>query len=415
MTYEQTLDYLFAKLPMYQRIGKQAFKKDLTNIIKLCNALDNPQCEFKSIHIAGTNGKGSTSHILSSIYQHNGYKVGLYTSPHLVDFRERIKINGAMCSKEFVVEFTKAIEHLIDDIQPSFFEITVAMAFQYFAKEKVDVAIIETGLGGRLDSTNIIDPIAAIITSIGFDHMDMLGNTLTAIATEKAGIIKQHVPVIIGNIDDEPKQVIASKAVQLLAPIYSTQLHQFNTDLLGDYQQWNISCAMKCVEVIQDILPTNKTKNDEALLKVGELSNFTGRWQIVHKDPLVICDVGHNEQGFQLIAKELVKYNLNIYYILGFVQEKDLSSIIPILPKGQEYHFVKPEVIRGMHTKDVQKAFHKFNIEGTSHPNLKLAVNEVFAKISQADKKNNSILFIGGSNFVVADLLHLTAKDSNPF
>ncbi|MBT8327635.1 MAG: bifunctional folylpolyglutamate synthase/dihydrofolate synthase, partial [Bacteroidia bacterium] len=292
MTYEQTLDYLYTKLPMYQRIGKQAFKKDLTNIIKLCDALGNPQNNFKSIHIAGTNGKGSTAHILSSIYQNNGYKVGLYTSPHLVDFRERIKLNGQLCSKEFVIEFTESIQHLIDDIQPSFFEITVAMAFSYFAQEMVDIAIIETGLGGRLDSTNIIEPIASIITSIGFDHMDMLGNTLTAIADEKAGIIKDQVPVIVGEIADEPLEVIKNKAKLLNAPIHKTLMQEMETDLLGDYQLWNIASALKCVEVINNLLPTEEHKNKEALKQVGSLSNFVGRWQILNKQPLVICDVG---------------------------------------------------------------------------------------------------------------------------
>ncbi|NNJ55465.1 MAG: bifunctional folylpolyglutamate synthase/dihydrofolate synthase, partial [Bacteroidia bacterium] len=379
MTYEQTLDYLYTKLPMYQRIGKQAFKKDLTNIIKLCDALGNPQNNFKSIHIAGTNGKGSTAHILSSIYQNNGYKVGLYTSPHLVDFRERIKLNGQLCSKEFVIEFTESIQHLIDDIQPSFFEITVAMAFSYFAQEMVDIAIIETGLGGRLDSTNIIEPIASIITSIGFDHMDMLGNTLTAIADEKAGIIKDQVPVIVGEIADEPLEVIKNKAKLLNAPIHKTLMQEMETDLLGDYQLWNIASALKCVEVINNLLPTEEHKNKEALKQVGSLSNFVGRWQILNKQPLVICDVGHNEQGFQLVAKELDKYNLNIYYILGFVQEKDLSSIIPILPKGEEYHFVKPKVIRGMHADKVQAEFQKLGINGNPHQDLKDALDDVYS------------------------------------
>jgi dihydrofolate synthase/folylpolyglutamate synthase len=415
LTYEQTLDYLFTKLPMYQRIGKQAFKKDLTNIIKLCDALGNPQNSFKSIHIAGTNGKGSTAHILSALYQNNGYNVGMYTSPHLVDFRERIKLNGEMCSKDFVVNFTQSITHLIDEIKPSFFEITVAMAFSFFAEKKVDVAIIETGLGGRLDSTNIIKPMCSIITSIGFDHMDMLGNTLQAIATEKAGIIKKDTPLIVGNLPSEALLTVKKMATDKSAPLHLALNGPFKTDLLGEYQQINIGIALACETVLQQELATQKERSLQAVERVASLSNFTGRWQVLNESPLVICDVGHNAEGIQLIANQLNKLQLNAYMILGFVTDKDLDKLIPLLPKATEFHFVKPEVIRGMDAKEVQLAFSKHQISGVAHANLKDAMDVAYQNMMEHDGKEDSVLFIGGSNFVVADLLHLKAQQKLPF
>ncbi|MDA8930859.1 bifunctional folylpolyglutamate synthase/dihydrofolate synthase [Bacteroidia bacterium] len=402
MTYEQTLDYLYTKLPMYQRIGTVAFKKDLTNIIKLCDAIGNPQRDFKSIHIAGTNGKGSTSHILSAVYQDNGYKVGLYTSPHLVDFRERIKINGQLCSEEFVISFVQQISEYVDEISPSFFEITVAMAFAYFAEKKVDIAIIETGLGGRLDSTNIIHPIASIITSIGYDHVDMLGDTLEKIATEKAGIIKTITPLVVGNIALEPMEVITNKAKEMNAPLHSYLHKTFETDLAGEHQQWNIGCALRCVELVNKIIPTEDKNNREALKHVRKISNFVGRWQILQRTPLVICDVGHNEEGFRLIAQQLKELNKPIHYLLGFVSDKDLDKIIPLLPSGQSYHFVKPCVIRGMNAELAQEKFVSHQIDGQAHGSMSDALAVIKKELA-----DDELLFIGGSNFVVADALLL--------
>ncbi|MDB4174549.1 bifunctional folylpolyglutamate synthase/dihydrofolate synthase [Bacteroidia bacterium] len=402
MTYEQTLDYLYTKLPMYQRIGTVAFKKDLTNIIKLCDAIGNPQRDFKSIHIAGTNGKGSTSHILSAVYQENGYKVGLYTSPHLVDFRERIKINGQLCSEEFVISFVQQISEYVDEISPSFFEITVAMAFAYFAEKKVDIAIIETGLGGRLDSTNIIHPIASIITSIGYDHVDMLGDTLEKIATEKAGIIKTITPLVVGNIALEPMEVITNKAKEMNAPLHSYLHKTFETDLAGEHQQWNIGCALRCVELVNKIIPTEDKNNREALKHVRKISNFVGRWQILQRTPLVICDVGHNEEGFRLIAQQLKELNKPIHYLLGFVSDKDLDKIIPLLPSGQSYHFVKPCVIRGMNAELAQEKFVSHQIDGQAHGSMSDALAVIKKELA-----DDELLFIGGSNFVVADALLL--------
>jgi len=393
---------------MYQRVGIVAYKKDLTNTLKLCEALGNPQNSFKSIHVAGTNGKGSTTHILSAIYQANGYKVGLYTSPHLVDFRERIKLNGEMCSKEFVVTFTQGIAPLIEEIQPSFFEITVAMAFAYFAEQQVDIAIIETGLGGRLDSTNIITPLACIITSIGYDHMDMLGDTLELIAAEKAGIIKEGVPIVYGNIEAGPLSVIKNTAVAKNAPIYCFNESNYTTDLSGNYQVWNIGCAVKTASLLQKALPTTVDKIKFALQNVKQLTHLWGRWQQLSAEPLIICDVGHNEEGFRLISEQLRAADKHIHYVLGFVKDKDLSAIIPLIPKGSSYHFVKPTVIRGMDAELTKQHFNEYNINGTAHQNISAAIN---AALQSVVNKETEMIFIGGSNFVVADVLAL--KEAN--
>jgi dihydrofolate synthase/folylpolyglutamate synthase len=410
LTYEQTLDYLFAKLPMYQRIGAVAYKKDLTNIIKLCDALGNPNHSFKSIHIAGTNGKGSTSHILSAIYQANGYKVGLYTSPHLVDFRERIKLNGAVCSKEFVVSFTQRIAPLIEAIQPSFFEITVAMAFAYFAEQKVDVAIIETGLGGRLDSTNIIQPLACIITSIGYDHMDMLGNTLELIAGEKAGIIKENVPVVLGNISESPRQVLIETAQRKNAPLHSYLVSNYKTDLKCDFQNWNIGCAMQVVQLLQKELKTDSDKTNYALNHVQELTKLAGRWQQLNDKPLVVCDVGHNEEGFRHLAEQLRAVKKPIHFLLGFVSDKDLDKIIPLIPEGKSFHFIKPAVMRGMDAEIAQQKFAAFGIQGKAHPSAAEAITHIKGELADSE-----MLFIGGSNFVVADVLLLASEEKLPW
>lgn len=400
---------------MYQRIGAVAYKKDLTNILKLCSALGNPQDSFKSVHIAGTNGKGSTSHILSAIYQKNGYKVGLYTSPHLVDFRERIKINGELCTEAFVIQFTQRIEPLIETIQPSFFEITVAMAFSYFAEQNIDIAIIETGLGGRLDSTNIINPIACVITSIGYDHKDMLGDTLELIAGEKAGIIKKNVPVVIGNISQSPLQVILDKASEKHALTYPYKRHSLVSDLMGLHQVWNIGCALQVEDILQNSFPTQKEKTEYAIANVCSTTRFEGRWQTLHTKPLVVCDVAHNEEGIRLIADEIRKLNMPVYLVLGFVSDKDLNQIIPLLPEAKSIQLVKPQVARGMETRVAAAAFASFHKETTEHTALIDALQESLSQIEAADHPSPSLLFIGGSNFVVADLLDLKAKGKLPW
>ena len=410
MKYNDTLAYLYAKLPMYQRVGSSALKKDLTNITKLCDYLNNPQNKIKTIHIAGTNGKGSTSHIISAIYQSNGYNVGMYTSPHLIDFRERIKFNGIPCSEDFVIGFTDQLKPIIEDIKPSFFEITVAMAFEFFAKKKVDIAIIETGLGGRLDSTNIIKPEVSIITSIGFDHMDMLGNTIEEITKEKAGIIKSNTPVIVGKLDEKSYKIIKEVSLTKNASLHSYLNENFKTDLLGEHQQWNIGTAIACTKIIRDDLPINEVKNQYALENVCRLTNFYGRWQIFNKNPIVIGDVGHNEDGFQLITKELAKYKTKIHFILGFVDDKDLSKIIPNLPANSTFGFVKPNVTRGMEANKLKLIFKSYNIEGISFPDLYTAVSKRFKLVPK-----NELIFVGGSNFIIADLLKLKENNQLPF
>ena len=395
---------------MYQRVGSSAFKKDLTNIIKLCDYLNNPQDKLKSIHIAGTNGKGSTSHILSAIYQSNGYKVGMYTSPHLVDFRERIKLDGIPCSKDFVIDFTRRLKPVIEEIHPSFFEITVAMAFEYFAKNNVDIAIIETGLGGRLDSTNIIHPIASIITSISFDHMDMLGNTIEQITNEKAGIIKNNTPVILGKVEEKAYNIINNVSKEKNAPLHFYLKDNYKTDLIGEHQQWNIGMALACTKVLEYEYATNKNKTQEALENICRLSNFHGRWQIFCKEPLVIGDVGHNEEGFRLIKKELTKYSRKIHFILGFVEDKDLSKIIPLLQMNSTYSFVKPDVIRGMKPDRTKAIFESHGIQGEAFLNLEIAIKNRFEQIPK-----NELIFVGGSNFIIADLLKLKDNKQLPF
>ncbi|MFT5817658.1 MAG: dihydrofolate synthase/folylpolyglutamate synthase [Bacteroidia bacterium] len=415
MTYEQTLDYLYAKLPMYQRVGAVAFKKDLGNIVKLCKAMGNPQRNLKMIHVAGTNGKGSTSHILSAVYQANGYKVGLYTSPHLVDFRERIKVNGELCTQQFVINFTESIAEHIEQIQPSFFEITVAMAFSYFAQEQVDVAIIETGLGGRLDSTNIITPLASIITSIGYDHKDMLGDTLELIAAEKAGIIKESVPVIVGHIEASPLAVIQTKATELQALLYHYKKTDAYSDLQGKHQRWNIGCAVQCEALLQDTFPTNAEKTLEGLASVCSLTQFEGRWQTVNQNPLVVCDVAHNEEGLQLIAEQLIALQKGLHLILGFVKDKDLEAIIPLLPKALSISLVKPNVIRGMETELAAQKFNAAGLAVTSYTTIQEAIDSVYETIKANETTNDSAIFIGGSNFVVADFLLLEKTANTPW
>ncbi|MBR9859463.1 bifunctional folylpolyglutamate synthase/dihydrofolate synthase [bacterium] len=401
---------------MYQRQGAVAFKKDLKNTFALCHALDDPQLKFKSIHIAGTNGKGSTAHILGAIYRKNGYKTGLYTSPHLVDFRERIKIDGKMISKRDVVQFVKKLKSDIERIQPSFFEMTVAMAYDYFAKEEVDIAIIETGLGGRLDSTNVIIPELSVITSISRDHTEMLGEEIEEIAFEKAGIIKNSVSVITGLIPEEAEQVIQNVAHTRQSLYYNAIRipHRFTkeglveTDLLGNYQQLNIKTALVAVDALQHILPTYDDHNLKALKSVVELSGLQGRWQIYQKKPLVILDVAHNPEGLALAMEELDRIEGIKLMIMGFVKEKKLLEILPILPKDAQYFLAKPDIPRGMEAKEAAGLFAEAGIKAKACKNIKEAINA--AEKAAKKSSNDSVFFIGGSNFIVADFLTLKPK-----
>lgn len=394
---------MFAALPMYQRQGKTAFKKDLSNTIALCRHLGDPQHQLKSIHVAGTNGKGSTSHMTAAILQSAGYRVGLYTSPHLKDFRERIKINGQMISEGAVVDFIEANKEVINQIEPSFFEMTVAMAFDHFAKEEVDVAVIEVGLGGRLDSTNIIKPEVCLITNIGFDHMDMLGDSLDKIAFEKAGIIKEDVPVVISELHEETKPVFQAQAKMKKAPIIFAEEEQFSdlkTDLAGVYQRKNIKAVQALMQVLRNkgwkIEPTDVA---HGLLNVVALTGLKGRWQILNKKPLMICDTGHNMEAFQLIIDQLRNIpHRQLYMVLGFVKEKDIEPILKSLPAGVQCIFTEPKIPRAMPLKLLRSITEQLGIN-------RLFISDVNEAVAKARKiaLTDDLIFIGGSTFVVAE------------
>ncbi len=429
MTYQQTIDYLYAQLPMYSRIGAAAYKEDLHNTIALCASIDNPQTKFKSIHIAGTNGKGSTSHMLAAILQQAGYKTGLYTSPHLKDFRERIKINGEMISQEFVVDFVARTKNISEQIQPSFFELTVAMAFEYFAKEKVDIAVIETGLGGRLDSTNIITPILSVITNIGYDHMDILGDTLQKIAAEKAGIIKQNVPVVIGEYIPETKTIFLNKAKQLGAPIHYAQdeytasninytdhllqcdvtdiansiTESFELDLNGLYQTKNIRTVLSAEKILmQQGFTINNEDKKKALKHVKELTGLYGRWDVISARPTVVLDVAHNVDGIKQLLQQVAmvsEVSSGLHLVLGMVKDKDISKVLSILPKNAHYYFSNAHIERAIPHQNLLETAKAFELTGTSFDDVNEAVKS--AKLNAAA---NDVIIVCGSVFLVAEV-----------
>ncbi len=407
MTYAQTLEYLFAQLPMYQRVGAAAYKKDLTNTFKLCEALDNPQHKFKSVHVAGTNGKGSVSHMLASVFQQNGFKTGLYTSPHLVDFRERIRINGACVSEEFVIDFVKKISKALEDIKPSFFEITVAMAFYYFAEQQVDIAVIETGLGGRLDSTNVVTPEVSIITNIGLDHTDMLGDTLPLIATEKAGIIKKDIPVVIGERHPETDNVFVDKANNTNSVItFAEDMVKPNkiwqTDLLGYYQVQNVRTTMAALVALNNIgwgLDIQKCR--KGIRNVVKNTGIQGRWQIIQDTPKVICDTGHNTEGIEEIVMQLEQEDCDqLHIVFGQVQGKDTTNVLQLLPQNAQYYFCKPNIVRGLDSTLLAKSATDVGLTGDVFDSVMTAYTAALIAASPDD-----VIFVGGSTFVVADLL----------
>lgn len=434
MNYVETLEYLFAKLPMFSRLGVAAYKKDLTNTIRLCEALGNPQQQFKSIHIAGTNGKGSTSHMLAAILQTGGYKTGLYTSPHLKDFRERIKIDGEMCSEEFVVRFTERIKPLIETIEPSFFEITVAMAFTWFAEQHVDIAVIETGLGGRLDSTNIIQPELSMITNIGWDHMNILGNSLAEIAAEKAGIIKKNTPVVIGEWLPETKPVFekqyaaVNNDVNTVPPFvfaseerwvsdwqYEHQLlevtvahhlsddrHTYRLDLTGIYQLKNLLTVVAAThELEKKGWNCNTSIVQKALLHVKKKTGLHGRWELVHQHPSVILDVGHNVDGIKAIRQQLEHCSYqHLHIIIGMVKDKDIDAVLGLLPKHASYHFTQAQIPRALNAMSLQQKAASFGLKGNVYADVNIALKEVMAK---ADP--NDLILICGSVFLVGEVI----------
>ena len=401
--YNEAVDWLFKQAPNYQIDGQKAYKPGLGNIQKLCDFFDNPQKKLQTIHIGGTNGKGSTSNMIASILQEAGYKVGLYNSPHLVDFTERIKINGINCDKKFVFDFIQKLKHLPSDILPSFFEFTTIMAFEYFHQQEVDFAIIEVGLGGRLDSTNIITPIISAITNIALDHQNILGNTLEEIAIEKAGIIKKNTPIISGDENEKVKQIISQKAKDLNAPFFDATTLKTNlkTDLKGNYQRKNICVAVAICQTLQNFeifLSEENIKN--GLQNVLKNTNFLGRWYEFSQQPLIICDTGHNQAGLEEVFQQLNEYPLYKHIVLGFVNDKKIDEVLKILPQNSQFYFVKPSISRGRHPKDYEELLKNTKIKYKIFDD----VNSGFLSASNCCSEGEMI-FVGGSNFVVGEFL----------
>lgn len=428
ISYQETLEFLYAQLPMFQRVGAVAFKKDLGNTKALCKTLGNPEKRFKSIHIAGTNGKGSVSHMLAAVLQSAGYKTGLYTSPHLRDFRERIRIDGHMISEQEVVAFTDKMHPVIAEVSPSFFELTVAMAFDHFAQNEVDIAVIETGLGGRLDSTNVITPILSVITNIGWDHMDLLGDTLPLIAAEKAGIIKPDVPIVVGELQEEVAAVFeqhanerrsllkfASKSWearksgesngQQFFDVYKNGKPKFGdlaTDQLGIYQARNLVTVLAAIEQLQaqgwDLEEDSLRKG---IASVGKLTGFKGRWSILQQDPLVVADTAHNEPGIKLLLQQIDQTpHDKLHMVISMVKDKDIDKVLSLLPKNAIYYFSKAGIPRGMEAELLREKASQHGLQGVGYLSLKEAYNEALAKAGKKD-----LVLVGGSTFTVAELI----------
>ena len=405
MNYQEITNWMFIQLPMYQLQGASAYKKDLTNACLLSNHLGNPEKNLKCIHVAGTNGKGSTSHMLASIFQEAGYNVGLYTSPHLKDFRERIKINGLVISEEFVCNFINTNKAFFEANEMSFFEMTVGLALDYFAKEKVDIAIIEVGMGGRLDATNIITPLVSVITNIGLDHTQFLGNTLEAIAYEKAGIIKPGIPVVIGEYTPETKPVFLAKAKETRSEIYfASDLIQetYDSDLIGDYQAHNKKTVVQTISILnsQRTFKISEANIKSGLLKVVKNTGLEGRWQQLGEFPKIICDTAHNKNGLEIVMKQIQKEKFDtLHIVLGVVNDKDLDEILPLFPSDAIYYFCKPNIPRGLDAAILQEEARKNHLLGDTHPSVADAYNKALQTATISD-----FIYIGGSTFVVAEI-----------
>ena len=430
MTYTETLDFLYHSLPVFQHIGGSAYKPGFDNIVALEQELGEPHRRFRSVHVAGTNGKGSVSHMLAAVLQAAGYRTGLFTSPHLKDFRERIKVNGQMISEEEVVNFVEQYREAIDRIQPSFFEITTAIAFDYFAREQVDVAVIEVGMGGRLDSTNVIRPLASVITNISWDHAQFLGDTLEKIAGEKAGIIKEMTPVVIGESQIESQLTFITRAKECSAPIlFADQLYrvvdrqyvgvnqqQFTiesrldgetfalaVDLLGDYQRKNILTVLTTLDVLNGSggLTLPREAVVEGLASAAATTGLSGRWQVVNKAPLTVCDTGHNEGGLREIVAQIARQHYRkLYMVLGFVADKDLDKVLPLLPKEAHYLFTRAGIERALDEKLLAERAAAYGLLGEMLPNVTAAVKRARELASPED-----MIYIGGSTFIVAEFL----------
>lgn len=424
-TFKEVLNYLYSTLPMYQRVGAVAFKKDLTNTLALCRELGDPHRAFRSIHIGGTNGKGSSSHMLAAMLQAAGYRIGLYTSPHLKSFTERIRINGKEVSEKFVTDWVNRMKPVLDIIKPSFFETTVAMAFDYFAREKVDLAVIEVGLGGRLDSTNVITPLISLITNIGYDHMDMLGDTLDKIAFEKAGIIKADVPAVIGQRHPETDPIFIRKALEVKAPLYfatdryaaegSTSnlkilkegeiiFSNLSLSLKGNYQKKNIPGVMMVTELLADKeINISSQAVITGLQQAAELTGLKGRWQILSERPRVVCDIAHNEDGIREVVQMLKKETYNqLFIILGMVADKDHDRILNLLPRDARYFFCQASIPRALPASELALRASERGLNGEVIPDVNHALVRALQLASPDD-----LIFVGGSTFVVAELNQL--------
>lgn len=428
MNYNETLNWMFNKLPMYQRIGASAYKADLNTTIEIINYLDNPQHSFKSIHIAGTNGKGSTSHSLASVFQEAGYKTGLYTSPHLRDFRERIRINGEMIPENEVVEFIEKHKNKLEELELSFFEMTVAMAFDYFRKEKVDIAIIEVGMGGRLDSTNVINPELCVITNISLDHVKFLGENEGQIAVEKAGIIKPETAVVIGETQEGSKDVFIETAKEKNSPIffadkimeckkddtYSIEYQKFDIyknnelylkdlkyPLLGNYQKKNLATVICALDILKDSFKIEETHIINGLANVVKNTSLMGRWQVINRNPLAIADTGHNVAGINEVNRQLAetKYN-KLHFVLSVVNDKDIDGILQLLPKEAEYYFCKADIPRGLSADILAEKAINCGLQGKVYESVRQAYSTALGNAQEGD-----LVFVGGSNFTVAEVV----------
>ncbi|WP_396160136.1 bifunctional folylpolyglutamate synthase/dihydrofolate synthase [Flavobacterium sp.] len=404
MTYKESINWLFNQLPMFQNIGASAYKEDLTNILVLTKYLHNPELDFKSIHIAGTNGKGSTSSMIASVFMEAGYKVGLYTSPHLKDFRERITINGKKISKNYVHKFILNHKLFFEKTELSFFEMTVGLAYQYFSDKKVDIAIIEVGMGGRLDATNSITPLLSVITNIGKDHTQFLGDTLEKIAFEKAGIIKQNIPVVIGEYTSQTKPVFTEVASKNKSKIYFAQdinHPDYPCGLLGNYQIKNKKTVIEVFRNLKSNFKISEENIKNGIANVVLNTHLQGRWQILQENPKVICDTAHNAHGLEIVMNQLKKETYNqLHIVLGVVNDKDLESILPLFPKNASYYFCKPKNERGLNSSTLQEKAKSYQLIGDTYNSVSKAYKAALEKSS-----DKHLIFIGGSNFVVSEII----------
>jgi len=406
MTYPETLNWLFNQLPMYQLQGASAYKKDLTNVHVLMDYLGHPESQLQCIHVAGTNGKGSSSHMLASVLQEAGYQVGLYTSPHLKDFRERIKINGVLIPEDFVCDFVNQHRAFFEANDMSFFEMSVGLAFDYFAKEKIDIAIIEVGMGGRLDATNVITPLVSVITNIGLDHTQFLGNTLAAIASEKAGIIKSNIPVVIGEYTSETQPVFLATAKANQSPVYFASdaiATTYPSDLIGDYQIHNKKTVMQTLTVLNQhtAFKTTELHWKTGLSQVVKNTGLEGRWQQLGAAPKIICDTAHNTHGLSVVLNQIQNEPFDqLHFVLGVVNDKDLDEVLPLFPKNAIYYFCKPNIPRGLDATILAQKAAQFGLDGKIYNSVSAAYEKAKQNAQPTD-----FIYVGGSTFVVAEIL----------